>query len=58
MGQNKILVIFTALLVTGCIVQVAGALMQNNYISISGSVIVASGSFWFFFQLIRARKRK
>ncbi|MBC1435407.1 hypothetical protein [Paenilisteria rocourtiae] len=58
MEQNKILVIFTIMLVAGCIVQVAGALTKNNYISISGSVIAASGSFWLFFQLIRAKKSK
>ncbi|MBC1800443.1 hypothetical protein [Listeria booriae] len=60
METKKILIIFTVCLVIGSVIQITGALLQNNSVLIIGSVLMASGVFWMFFQLIliRAKRRK
>ncbi|MBC2190209.1 hypothetical protein [Listeria booriae] len=60
METKKILIIFAVCLVIGSAIQITGALLRNNSVLIIGSVIMASGAFWMFFQLIliRAKRRK
>ncbi|MBC2167049.1 hypothetical protein HCB26_10770 [Listeria booriae] len=58
METKKILIIFTVCLVMGGIIQVTGALLRNNSVLIIGSIVMASGAFWMFFQLIRVKRKK
>ncbi|MBC2103629.1 hypothetical protein [Listeria booriae] len=58
METKKILIIFTVCLVMGGIIQVTGALLRNNSVLIIGSIVMASGAFWMFFQLIRVKRKR
>ncbi|MBC2048395.1 hypothetical protein [Listeria booriae] len=60
METKKKLIIFAVCSVMGGIIQVTGALLRNNSVLIIGCIVMASGAFWMFFQLIliRAKRRK